>query len=531
QGLQGPQGTQGVRGLTGADGKTQYTHIAYADNSSGGGFSQSPKGKTFIGMYVDFTAEDSTDPSKYLWSKYVGDPGEKGIPGAAGTDGKTPYFHTAWANSADGKTDFSTSVSLNKLYMGTYTDYTSVDSTDPTKYNWTKIKGDNAYTHNAWSWSADGTDRFTTAYPNENLASENTLTPWSNNATNIMTIIDYRHINLTSSGNNYFGIRVYSSSLFKASTLYTMSFKFKVLSGSVQSIGGHNRNTFLTPSELFIDGIAQSGGPWSTGYKFDFVVGQTYNITVTSTTKNSITTDEAPGIFIQPNRGGTWTSYAAEVTDLKFEEGQRTIYTSPPGANFTDAYPLYQGTYSDNNPEASTSPSKYTWSRILGQTGQDGTDGSNGKDGTNGKDGVGIVPGSTVIDYQISNSGTTPPTGTWTTAIPQMKAGQYLWTRTTFTFTDDTKKSNYTVGMAGKDGNSGIIVSQTAPQSPEVNQLWQDTSASPIMIKRWIGSAWVEWGMSIDNLIVENVAIENGVFKTLSGVEINASRFVNTFTK
>ncbi|MHC5250731.1 hypothetical protein, partial [Enterococcus sp. LJL90] len=42
---------------------------------------------------------------------------------------------------------------------------------------------------------------------------------------------------------------------------------------------------------------------------------------------------------------------------------------------------------------------------------------------------------------------------------------------------------------------------------------------------------WVEWGMSIDNLIVENVAIENGVFKTLSGVEINASRFVNTFTK
>ncbi|MHC5375803.1 hypothetical protein ACYSNU_18790 [Enterococcus sp. LJL120] len=232
-------------------------------------------------------------------------------------------------------------------------------------------------------------------------------------------------------------------------------------------------------------------------------------------------------------QGGNNSAEISEIGLFKLSSETDSVppYTPKPSEYFEDAYPLYQGTYSNNNPEASTEPSKYTWSRILGQTGQDGTDGLNGKDGTNGKDGVGIVPGSTVIDYQVSSSGTTPPTGTWTTAIPQMKAGQYLWTRTTFTFTDGTKKSNYTVGMAGKDGTSGIIVSQTAPQSPEVNQLWQDTSASPIMIKRWTGSAWVEWGMSIDNLIVENVAIENGVFKTLSGVEINASRFVNTFTK
>ncbi len=529
QGLQGPQGTQGVRGPTGADGKTQYTHIAYADNSSGGGFSQSPTGKTFIGMYVDFTAEDSTDPSKYLWSKYVGDPGEKGIPGAAGTDGKTPYFHTAWANSADGKTDFSISVSVNKLYMGTYTDYTSADSTDPTKYNWTKVKGDSAYTHNAWSWSPDGTDRFTTVYPKENLLL-NTDTfgiPWAKYTGTLTSNGDGTKYSLknTYSSGNYLELANYpilnSESTFFAGKWYAVLFRAKGLGvrthvyPNVPDLLITNDGRQTSATDGMMNWTLTSG--WKDyWYKFKAKSGITGGKNILFRLAPGVTQAEISSVAL---------------IELDSQNDDPGIYTSNPDSNFTDAYPLYQGTYSDNNPEASTSPLKYTWSRILGQAGQDGADGSNGKDGTNGKDGVGIVPGSTVVDYQVSSSGTTPPTGTWTTAIPQMKAGQYLWTRTTFTFTDGTKKSNYTVGMAGKDGTSGIIVSQTAPQSPVVNQLWQDTSASPIMIKRWTGSAWVEWGMSIDNLIVENVAIENGVFKTLSGVEINASRFVNTFTK
>ena len=60
-----------------------------------------------------------------------------------GEDGKTPYLHIAYANSADGKTGFSTTDGTNKLYIGQYTDYTQADSTDATKYTWTKIKGEN----------------------------------------------------------------------------------------------------------------------------------------------------------------------------------------------------------------------------------------------------------------------------------------------------------------------------------------------------------------------------------------------------
>lgn len=94
-------------------------------------------------MYVDFIPNDSTDPTKYAWSKIKGADGAIGTPGKPGADGKTPYLHIAYANSADGKTGFSTTDGTNKLYIGQYTDYTQADSTDATKYTWTKIKGEN----------------------------------------------------------------------------------------------------------------------------------------------------------------------------------------------------------------------------------------------------------------------------------------------------------------------------------------------------------------------------------------------------
>lgn len=135
QGLQGPKGDQGIQGPKGADGKTQYTHIAYADNETGGGFSQTGQTKAYIGMYQDFNATDSTDPTKYKWSKWKGSDGAQGIPGKAGADGKTPYIHFAYASSADGKTDFSLTDG-NQQYMGYYSDYTEADSTDYKKYKW-----------------------------------------------------------------------------------------------------------------------------------------------------------------------------------------------------------------------------------------------------------------------------------------------------------------------------------------------------------------------------------------------------------
>ena len=125
----GPQGIPGI----GQDGKTTYLHIRYApvQNPTSAQMSKTPD--KYIGTYTDFSGVDSTDPSKYTWAKFEGD---------QGADGKTPYFHIAYANSADGKTGFSVDNSVDKLYIGQYTDYTPNDSTDPTRYSWTKIKGE-----------------------------------------------------------------------------------------------------------------------------------------------------------------------------------------------------------------------------------------------------------------------------------------------------------------------------------------------------------------------------------------------------
>lgn len=145
QGLQGAKGDQGIQGPKGSDGRTQYTHIAYADTISGGGFSQTITDKPYVGIYVDFNATDSKNPADYRWTRWRGPDGlngkdgPQGIPGKPGADGRTPYFHRAWANSADGRSGFSTSDSTNKRYLGTYTDFTEADSQDPARYKWTAL--------------------------------------------------------------------------------------------------------------------------------------------------------------------------------------------------------------------------------------------------------------------------------------------------------------------------------------------------------------------------------------------------------
>lgn len=164
KGSQGAKGDQGIAGKNGTDGKTSYLHIAYATSADGStGFSTSDSaGKTYIGQYTDFVSADSTDHTKYAWTLIKGEKGDKGatgatgatgpqgpqglkgdqgIPGKAGTDGKTPYLHMAYANSADGKTNFNVNYFSGALYVGTYTDYTQADSTNYSAYVWARLKG------------------------------------------------------------------------------------------------------------------------------------------------------------------------------------------------------------------------------------------------------------------------------------------------------------------------------------------------------------------------------------------------------
>lgn len=141
RGLQGPKGDQGIPGVKGADGKTQYTHIAYADTVSGSGFSQTDTDKAFIGMYQDFNTTDSRNPQDYRWSKWKGSDGRDGIPGKPGADGRTPYVHFAYADSADGRTGFSLTQDGTKRYLGICTNFDKANSTNPADYSWNDTAG------------------------------------------------------------------------------------------------------------------------------------------------------------------------------------------------------------------------------------------------------------------------------------------------------------------------------------------------------------------------------------------------------
>ena len=131
-----------IKGENGRDGVSSYIYRKYSDNANGSPMSDNSNLK-YIGIYTGTSTTAPTTPTSYTWSKIKGEDGAQGVPGARGSDGRTSYLHTAYANSATGDRDFSTTNSTNKEYIGTYTDFEINDSNDYRRYKWVKIKGEN----------------------------------------------------------------------------------------------------------------------------------------------------------------------------------------------------------------------------------------------------------------------------------------------------------------------------------------------------------------------------------------------------
>ena len=136
------KGENGRNGNNGRDGVSSYIYRKYSDSANGSPMSDNSNLK-YIGIYTGTSATAPTPPSAYTWSKIKGEDGQQGVPGARGSDGRTSYLHTAYANSATGDRDFSTTNSNGKEYIGTYTDFEINDSNDYRRYKWVKIKGEN----------------------------------------------------------------------------------------------------------------------------------------------------------------------------------------------------------------------------------------------------------------------------------------------------------------------------------------------------------------------------------------------------
>ena len=525
RGLQGEKGDQGIQGPKGESGKSTYTHIAYANSSDGKvSFSVSDSDRDYVGMYVDEVVADSTDPTKYAWSKIKGADGTQGIQGKPGADGKTPYFHIAYATSADGKTGFSITESTGKTYIGVYTDYTKTDSTDPSKYKWTKIQGPQG-TQGLQGIQGpqgergiagkDGQNGATTyfhikysAVSNPTSASQMTEVP----NTYIGTYVDFTEMDSNDPG-KYTWYRLQGLQGEKGTQ------------GLPGKDGSNGKTTYLhikysnDGGKTFTANSGETPGDY-VGTCTDF--NQTDPTTVGSYIWAKIKGEQGPqglrGLQGEKGDQGIQGPKGADGKDGKttyFHIKYSAVSNPTSASQMTETPSKYIGTYVDFTQTDSDDPKKYSWQQLEGSQGPQGKQGISGTNGADGKtsylhikysnDGgktftgnsgedIGAYIGtcvdyakddptsvgtykwakikgeagakgdkgdtgkgvkSTSVAYQVSTSGTTVPTGTWSGSVPSASAGQYLWTRTIITYTDDTTSTIYSVGRMGTNGANG----------------------------------------------------------------------------
>jgi len=170
--------------------------------------------------------------------------------------------------------------------------------------------------------------------------------------------------------------------------------------------------------------------------------------------------------------------------------------------------------YNKEVPTESSNPTDYQWSKYKGDDGQDG---------------VGI---ESITKYYLASeksTGITISSSGWSTTNQDMTdVKKYLWSYEVYAYTNGTSTKTTPIiigvhGQNGADGDSGIIVSPTAPENPKAGQLWQTASGEPI--KRWDGSKWVIYYISVENLNVETLSaiaanlgtVTAGLIKSLDG--------------
>ena len=144
EGAPGPQGVPGKDGSPGKDGATgesSYVHVKYSPVPAPTDSQMTETPDAYIGWCTTHDAKDPETASSYTWSRFRGEDGSDGIPGSPGEDGRTSYVHFAYSTSSDGRSNFSTTAFDGATHLGTRSDFDQLDSTEPSDYAWSEIKG------------------------------------------------------------------------------------------------------------------------------------------------------------------------------------------------------------------------------------------------------------------------------------------------------------------------------------------------------------------------------------------------------
>lgn len=417
----GDSGPQGVAGPAGADGKTLYTWIRYADNAQGGGISNDPAGKTYIGFaYNKETAVESNIPSDYIWSEIKG---ETGVPGPAGADGKPTYTWIAYSDNADGSGMYQQPKDTTKYIGIAVNKDTATESTNPADYTWSLFKG------------ADG-------------------------------------VSITNSGSWYTGLVVPKMSVV---TMGEKTFLSKVAttnpplwcwtdnSGNrfIYNDGGYCLTGEANTAEYEL--LVESGKDGKDGTDYERIFIHTTTENKPSTPSTSQTDDYVPSGWNDDPVGVSESLPFEWMSERKKKDGIWGDFTTPAlwakygfdGLGVDNADVMYA--ISDSNTTAPTSGwqtdapawenGKYIWTKTV-TTYSDGT--------TSETDPVCISGGKgikTITEwYYKSSSNTTQTGGSWSTSYPGWENGTYIWTKSIITYTDGTMEETAPTCVTGAKG-------------------------------------------------------------------------------
>lgn len=633
--------------LKGKDGVSNFIFYAYADDDKGIGFSLNPQGKKYTGLTVSLVNQQPSDPSVYTWSLSKGSDGQPGEPG------ETYYPHRGYL-MADG--------TFTKVYPeeNTYTANTVFQSllggvlpireeeTAPRGFRFTGvqggsgsfrirdvIKGNGIWTvkfkaRQSQSYSSAGfsldicdspspAKRFT--LNQDNSWTEISLTVEVKNWSSTMNFVDFSGIDWLYFFVSDFKVSRGDGGLYTPapSDDYENAYpKYEGFYSDTNQVGSDNPDDYK-PWTPFMgpQGPAGEDGKDGSDGK-DGANGQDAKEVISGYLSND-------SIIVPANASGTVTDFTKALGDFIIYEGQtkvssgvtyskvseigmtstinsagrytvtalsadvgtvtyQAVYkavtiqkilivvknkqgaTGPAGTNGTDGKGIvssattYQAGTSGTTPPTGTwstsipsvSENQYLWTKIVltysdntnstaysvGKMGAKGETGSTGSTGATGATGNGIK--STTINFASSTSGTTAPSSGWTTSIPTVAAGNFLWTRTVLTFTDNTTNTSYTVAKQGEKGDpTGIISQATVPTNPYVGMLWQNTGASGYIIGatyQWNGSKFNLYIFTADNIVATTLSAITAnlgtiTAGTINGVTINSSEFVNPYTR
>lgn len=482
QGINGTNGTNGTNGRDGTNGTSSYIHIRYADVPNPTNAQMKTTPSAYIGLCVNTSSADPTTASSYTWSRWEGEDGPQGIPGTNGKDGTSEYVHFAYSTTADGTGNFSTSPFTGAVYLGVCHDDKTADPTTPASYEWSLIKGEDGqnglnvasvflYQRAAdvpTKPSVDTNYTFSTGklsgYTSTITADELVSGVW----------VGRRGIPSPPNGRTQELIRVTAGTTVTYTVVgYDVCFDvlatpqdstycqlngWKTTSGSVLI----RRDGFMTFSIRKHGGTSDPISPWEWDgtVTIDHVGGvegwvqeipPTYSglpcyvcqATASSrTATDTIAASEwsAPVLMLENGVGvnSVTVSYASTATAPASVDPTTLTWESTIPSVAAGSY-LWTRTITDYTDSSVPDTVSYSYAK----------QGSTGAKGDTGETGSSVTVSS--IQYQAGTSATTAPTGTWSNSPVSVSAGQYLWTRTTFS----DGSVAYGVARQGVNGDKG----------------------------------------------------------------------------